>query len=248
MKKILALVLVFALAVCASAALAEEATVLTHEQYENAEVDSPVCVETYVQATQSWWDNTITVYAQSEDGAYFIYKLACSEEDAAKLVPGTKIRVTGTKIEWSGEVEIGDPTFEFVDGDPFIAEAEDVTALLGTDELAKHMNEKVTFKGVKVVGTKVEGQDGEFPFLYSYDGSGTREDNGVGADLYFTVEANGAQYSFTVESYLCGNDTDVYKAVEGLKIGDVIDCEGFLYWYNGANPHITGVTVVTPAE
>ena len=41
----------------------------------------------------------------------------------------------------------------------------------------------------------------------------------------------------------CGNDTDVYKAVEGLKVGDTIDLEGFLYWYNGANPHITGVTV-----
>ena len=54
---------------------------------------------------------------------------------------------------------------------------------------------------------------------------------------------NGQTYTFTVESYLCGNDTDVYKAVESLKVGDTIDLEGFLYWYNGANPHITGVTV-----
>ena len=54
---------------------------------------------------------------------------------------------------------------------------------------------------------------------------------------------NGQTYIFTVESYLCGNDTDVYKAVEGLKVGDTIDLEGFLYWYNGANPHITSVTV-----
>jgi hypothetical protein len=41
-----------------------------------------------VQATQSWWDNKITVYAQDQDGAYFLYEMACSEEDAAKLVPG----------------------------------------------------------------------------------------------------------------------------------------------------------------
>ena len=248
MKKILALVLALALVVCASLALAEEEKVLTHEGYVNAELESQVCVETYVQATQSWWDGKITVYAQSEDGAYFIYNMACTEEDSAKLVPGAKIRVTGTKVEWSGEVEIGDAAFEFVEGDPFIAEAEDVTALLGKDELADHMNKKVSFKGLKVAPSKVDGKDEEFPFLYAWDGSGTRDDNGVGADLYFNVEVNGEVFQFTVESYLCGNDSDVYKAVEGLKIGDTIDAEGFLYWYNGANPHITGVTVTAAAE
>lgn len=248
MKKIVALVLALALVVCASLALAEEEKVLTHEEYVNAELESQVCVETYVQATQSWWDGKITVYAQSEDGAYFIYNMACTEEDSAKLVPGAKIRVTGTKVEWSGEVEIGDAAFEFVEGDPFIAEAEDVTALLGKDELADHMNKKVSFKGLKVAPSKVDGKDEEFPFLYAWDGSGTRDDNGVGADLYFNVEVNGEVFQFTVESYLCGNDSDVYKAVEGLKIGDTIDAEGFLYWYNGANPHITGVTVTAAAE
>ena len=41
---------------------------------------------------------------------------ACSEEDYEKLVPGVKIRVTGYKSEWSGEVELMDATFEFVEG------------------------------------------------------------------------------------------------------------------------------------
>ena len=40
-----------------------------------------------------------------------------------------------------------------------------------------------------------------------------------------------------------GADTDVYEAVRNLQIGDTIDMEGFLYWYEGANPHITSVTV-----
>ena len=62
-----------------------------------------------------------TVYAQDEDGAYFLYNMACSEEDYEKLVPGATIQVTGYKTEWSGEVEIIDATFEFVDGE-FIAE------------------------------------------------------------------------------------------------------------------------------
>ena len=79
------------------------AAVMTHEEYIAADLDSAVVIETYVQGHQSWWDNKITVYCQSPDVAYFLYELACSEEDAAKLVPGTKIRVTGDKGEWSGE-------------------------------------------------------------------------------------------------------------------------------------------------
>ena len=31
------------------------------------------------------------------------------------------------------------------------------------------------------------------------------------------------------------------SGIEDLKIGDVIDMEGFLYWYNGPNPHITAI-------
>ena len=47
--------------------------------------------------------------------------------------------------------------------------------------------------------------------------------------------------SADVESFLTGPDTEVYKTAEGLKAGDVVDLEGFLYWYNGANPHVTGI-------
>ena len=218
---------------------AEEAAVMTHEEFIAAEMDTEVVIETYVQATQSWWQDAIKVYAQSEDGAYFVYDMACSEEDAAKLVPGTKIRVTGFKGEWSGEVEIMDGTFEFVeDGETYIAEPVDVTELLGTEELADHMNELVSFTGLTVAPSTIEGDETEYAFLYNWDGSGE-----AGSDLYFNVSIGDAVYNFCVESYLCGADTDVYKAVEALQVGDVIDAEGFLYWYNGANPHITSVTV-----
>ena len=74
---------------------AEPAAVMSHDEYIAADVDSPVTVETFVQDKQSWWDNKANLYCQSEDGAYFIYETACSEEDYAKLEPGTKIRVTG---------------------------------------------------------------------------------------------------------------------------------------------------------
>ena len=211
--------------------------VMTYEEYAAAELDTEVVVETYVQAKQSWWEDKATVYTQDKDGAYFLYELACSEEDYAKLVPGTKIKVTGYKGEWAGEVEIMDGTFEILEGS-YIAEAEDMTALLASEELINHQNKFVAFKGMTVEASKdAEGND--VAFLYNWDGSG--ED---GNDLYFNVSLDGQTYTFTVESYLCDNTTDVYNAVKNLQIGDVVDMEGFLYWYEGVNPHITSLTVV----
>ena len=208
---------------------AAEAAAMSHADYDAAELDSEVYVETYVQATQSWWDGKITVYAQSEDGAYFIYNMACSEEDAAKLVPGAKISVKGFKSAWAGEVEITDATFEFLEGDPFIAEAEDVTAKIGTEELINCQNELVTFKGLTV-----EAQEDGAAFNYK-DAVGKTD------DLYFKASKDGEAINFCVEFYLCGQDTDVYKAVEALNVGDVIDITGYLYWYEGANPHVIAV-------
>ncbi|MCC8098770.1 MAG: hypothetical protein LIO78_01710 [Clostridiales bacterium] len=206
--------------------------VMTYAEYIAADVDTEVVIETYVQAKQSWWEDQATVYTQDEDGAYFLYNMACSEEDYEKLTVGTKIKVTGYKSEWSGEVEIIDATFEIEEGS-YIAEALDVTDLLGTDELIDHQNEYVSFTGMTVE----DSGDGA-AFLYSWDGSGSDGD-----DLYFNVSLNGETYTFTVESYLCDNTTDVYAAVTNLQVGDVIDMEGFLYWYEGVNPHITSVTV-----
>ena len=216
---------------------ADSEGVMSYADYAAADLDTEVTVVTYVQAHQSWWDGKVTVYTQDADGAYFLYELPCSEEDAAKLTEGTKIKVTGFKSEWSGEVEITDSSFEFVeDGDTFVAEAVDLTDKLASEELVNYQNQKVAFKGLTVVaresGNAVD---------YKYDNSGSHDEN---SDLYFDVQdADGNVYTFTVESYLCDNTTDVYAAVEALEVGDVIDCEGFLYWYEGANPHITSVTV-----
>ena len=223
MKKIVAMLLVLSMVLCLAACGGSKG--MSHADYMAAELDSKVTVETYVQGHQSWWDNKVTVYCQSKDGAYFLYELACSEEDAAKLVPGTKILVTGTKAEWSGEVEIVDGTFEFAGSDTFIAEAFDATALLGTDELIAHQNELVTFKGLTVEA--IEYKNGE-----------------PGDDIYVTVSNGSASFDFCVEVYLTGPDTEVYQTVGTLEAGDVVDIEGFLYWYEGPNTHITGVTVV----
>ena len=229
MKKLLAALLTLSMTLVICAAMAEG--VMTHADYIAAEIDAEVVVETYVQAKQSWWDNKATVYCQSEDGAYFLYEMACPEEDYAKLVPGTKIRVTGYKGEWAGEVEIVDATFEILEGS-YIAEPADMTTLLGTDELIAHQNEFVSFKGLTIEAYDENGA------AFAYKNEAEKTD-----DLYFKASYNGTTYDFCVECYLCGSDTDVYKAVEALNVGDVVDLEGFLYWYEGANPHVTALTV-----
>ena len=207
--------------------------VMTHAEYVAADVDTKVTVETYVQAKQSWWDGKGTFYTQDQDGAYFLYEMPCSEEEYNKLVPGTKIKVSGTKSVWSGEVEIVDSDFEIEEGS-FLAKPFDVTSLLDSDKLIDHQNEFVSFKGMKV---EAIGDDGA-AYLYKWDGSGSDGD-----DLYFKVSTGDKTYTFTVESYLCDKTTDVYAAVKNLKVGDTVDMEGYLYWYEGVNPHITSVTV-----
>ena len=198
--------------------------VMTFEEYSAAEIDAEVVVETYVQANQSWWEDKITLYCQGPDGAYFVYELSCSEEDAAKLVPGTKIRITGTKSAFAGEIEIMYGTFEFVEGaDTYIAEPADLTALLGTAEIIGHMNELAVFNGLTVES-----------FTYK---------NGEGTDIYLTLSYNGQNYEFCVESYLTSAETDVYKTVAALEQGDVVNVTSFLYWYEGMNPHIIGIEV-----
>ena len=216
----------------------EPAAVMTHEEFVAAEMDSAVTVETYVQAVESWWDGCVQLYTQAEDGAYYIYNLACTEEEAAEFVPGTKIRVSGYKAEWSGEVEIIDATYEILEGSYIVEEAADVTALMGTEELADHMNELVAVKGLTVAASK-DAEGNEVPFLYKWDGSGAQGD-----DIYFNVTLGETTYTFTVNAYMIGTgaDSDVYKAVEALQIGDKIDIEGFLYWYDAAQPHVTAVT------
>ena len=232
----LALVMVLSMAACGEVAPTEEVAevteatetaevaVMSYEEFAAAELDTEVTVETYVQGKQSWWDNKGTFYTQSEDGAYFLYEMPCTEEEYNLLTEGTKIRVKGFKAEWSGEVEIVDATYEILEGN-FVAEAFDATELLGTEELINYQNQKVAFKGLTV--EKVEYKNEE-----------------PGDDIYVTLSNGEESYSFCVEVYLTGVDTEVYTTVGELEAGDKVDVEAFLYWYNGANPHITAITIV----
>ena len=232
MKKFIAMLLVLVMAMSFAACGASEPAfdplqkaegTMTYAEYAAAALESPVVVECFVQGNQSWWDNKITVYAQDKDGAYFIYEMACAEADAAKLVPGTKIKVKGYKGEWAGEVEIMDGTFEFAGDTKYVAEPVDATAWLGTDELIKHQNQLAVFKGMTVEA--IEYKNGE-----------------PGDDIYVTVSKDGNKYDFCVERYLTGPETEVYQTVGALAVGDKVDVTGFIYWYEGVNTHITGIS------
>ena len=117
------------------------------------------------------------------------------------------------------------------------AKAEDITKLLASDELVNHQNKFVSFKGMTIEASK-DADGNDVAFLYNWDGSGQDGD-----DLYFNASVDGTTVNFTIEKYLTGSDTEVYQTVKNLKIGDKVDMEGFLDWYEGVNPHITAVTV-----
>ncbi len=227
----LALVMVLSLAACGEKApveeaaedAVEEAAVMSYEEFVAAPLDTEVTVETYVQGKQSWWDNKGTFYTQSEDGGYFLYEMPCTEEEYNLLTEGTKIRVNGYKAEWAGEVEIIDAAFEILEGN-FVAEAFDATSLLGTEELINYQNQKVFFKGLTVESVSYKNDE-------------------PGDDIYVTLSNGEASFDFCVEVYLTGVDTEVYTTVGTLEAGDVVDVDAFLYWYEGANPHITAITV-----
>ena len=238
MKKVLSLVLVIAAIACMMVAcqtpdnnqpsfdpnVKGEGT-MTHAEFVAAELNSEVVIEGFVQGKQSWWDNKASIYLQDGDGGYFVYEMICTEAEYNQLTVGTKIKVTGYRAEWAGELEVdAGATFEIVESEKWVATPTDVTSLLGTDKLVEKQNMLVSFKGMTVVGIEFKG-------------------GAAGDDIYVALAKDGAEYTFCVERYLTGPETGVYADVSALKAGDVIDIEGFLYWYDGPNTHITSVTV-----
>lgn len=196
--------------------------VMTYAEYAAAALDSDVVIEAYIQGKQSWWDNKGTFYTQDGQGGYFLYELPCTEEEYNKLTVGTKVKITGKKAEWAGEVEIIESKFEILEGN-YVAKPVDATDLIGKDELAAKQNMLVAFKGMTV--KSIEYRNGQ-----------------PGDDIYVKFTKGDVELNACVEIYLTGEDSDVYKTVGELKVGDVVDVEAFLYWYNGANPHITKIT------
>jgi len=241
MKKILAIVLalvmVFAFAACGEKKEetpkvdpnAKSEGTMTYEQYMAAAMDSDVVIEGFITAKMyaKAWGN-VGLILQDGDGAYYVYRMPCDDALDAKLEVGKKVKITGIKTEWSGEVELkeGSSTCEVLD-ESYTFAAKDITALIGTDDLIKDQNKAVSVKEATVSAAP----------LYKWDGSGSEGD-----DIYVGLTINGTEYSFMVESDLCGTGTDAYEAAKALQVGDKIAIEGFLYWYNGPQVWMTKIT------
>ena len=129
-------------------------------------------------------------------------------------------------------------TFTILDVNPYVSTAKELSL---SADLTSYQNQRVAFKNLTVVAQ----DDGVSAFYYKWNNSGAAGQN---HDLYFKVTDGTTTYSFTVESYLTAEGTDVYTAVTNLKVGDVINLEGFLYWYNAPQLHTTKLEVVTPAS
>lgn len=244
MKKLLAVFTVLfslvGLAGCSSEDInAKEEGTNTHAEYVAANIDDEVTIEAYIQGKQGWWEKdgqgVASIYLQDGDGGYFAYNAPCTEDEYNNdLVIGAKVKVTGSRAEWAGEIELmGITKIEVLSG-KYIAEAKDVTEIYGNEtELVKYQNMKVSVKDFEVVA-----KDSENVIYYQWNNAGSQGD-----DIYFDLTDGTNTYTFCIESYLTDKNTDVYKAVEGLKAGDKVDVEGFLYWYEGAQPHVTKITV-----
>ncbi len=243
-RKAVLLILALALMLPAVPAAAEEAGVMTWREFQAGEFFEPVTVDTYVQGFSAWSDWSVSFYTQGPDGAYFISTDISPQELAEFMVPGLAIRVSGTKSQLGNLSVIEDPSFAVRDAEPWIAEAEDMTDLLGMDGLRDYQVHRVVFRGLTMEPSRIKGSDAEYAFLYEDDGSGSHEKN---SDLYFRASLDGDVYTFKVETDVvgAGNDSEVYRAVEDLEIGDVVDLEGFLYWYYDMEPHITSVKTGT---
>lgn len=207
---------------------------MSYAEFLAAPVGSAVTVDAWVQAKQEWWDYKLTVYAQSEDGAYFINNMGCTRAEAEALTEGSGLRVSGVKYEWAGGTEIADAAFEPIEGE-YLAPAEDVTGLLGGGALIERQNARVLFRGLRIE----EADENGGSFRYGEDGEGVE-----GSDLFFRASSEEGTFEFVVPRGLSAPGEALYEAVRALHVGDRVDLEGFLFWHDGPLPHVTSVEII----
>lgn len=213
----------------------KSAGVMTHAEFNAAEKGADCVVEGFVAAKfarSEQWQST-NLYLQDAEGGYYIYSLPVTVEQYNSIKVGDKIKVTGQKAEWQGEVEIdgskagAEGTFEIVGTEKFLSKSKDLSSILGNaDELKKHNNEYVYLKGLEIVSIsfpKGDGGDTEVKVKYT------------------PAEGAAVEYTFFVETDLTPNTTETYNTVKGLKAGDKVNLYGFMYIYGGPQLQITKV-------
>ena len=240
---ILALLLVLGLASCTEqpANNIVNVTAMTYAEYMAASDNAKVVIEGYVQdfASNTLY-KSVNMFLQDDDGAYYVYRAVCDDERAASLKIGDLVRVSGVKGSYAGEIEIKEQcTFEILSGSKIYDHA-DVTALFSDEKaLQARMNLKISMKDL-VVSESYDKENRVSASLYKWDGSGAA---GSGDDVYFSASQDDHSSLLVIESDEHPEDSEVYKAACGLSVGDIVDIEGYMYWYNGPNIHVSSIKV-----
>jgi hypothetical protein len=211
----------------------EDESVTSYREYLEAAEDSPVTIDAYVQAKEALRGGLCCLYIQNTEGAFYLSRMRCSQDEYDCLEIGRKIRVNGYKSHWNDSLEISDASFQPLDGS-WIAEARDVTALLGTEELIRHQNEKVCFHGMTIEAMP----DGCSVWYNGWDNTAPE---GEDSELWFRASYEGTAYDFTVKPSLCPNAEEALNRLTTLQTGDTVILTGYLRYYNGALPRITEI-------
>lgn len=247
MKKLLGVIAVlfglFSLGSCSNQSKLKQA--MTYEQFMEAEAGDEVTIEGFIAAKQSWWNDQVTLYLLTETSGegYFVYNMACTEDENNNVYKiGTYVHIEASaKTVFAGEHEImGDDItkVEVIDaGDKTMNTTPiDVSNKLTSLEQYQNSYFKATLTVVEYETTD-QNVVVDSSNAFGYKGSTPTD------DLYFTISDGTTELACCVEAYLTGSETAVHQTVQTLSVGDEVTVEGYLYWWNGANPHITSIVI-----
>lgn len=214
-------------------------SVLDYATYMDAPKGEVVSVEGFVSAKQAWWNGQVIVYLTTSvpGEGYFLYNVSCSKEESdTDLVIGSYIRARGTKEIYAGEHELIGVTYTVVNTIKRPASTIDLTDKIS--DLSAYQNSYFTMTlTVKKYETTDSNATVAASEAFGYKGDAPTD------DLYFTLTDGTTDIACCIESYLTNSSTSVYAAVQALAVGDSVTVTGYLYWWNGPNPHIVSLSV-----
>lgn len=208
--------------------------VLSYDEYIAAEVGSEVTIEAYITGRTTWYNNAASFYLADDNGGYYVYNLPCTEDEYNNLlVKGAFVEITGAKSEWKGEVEINGQTATENAGYIVLGASKTYDAILVNDiaksTLDLYKNQLVKTKELTV--TKA-------PYTNFEDFTLAPK---AGTDVYVEVTDGTNTFLFVVEAYLEDSlyDSNTYKNVCALHVGDKVVLEGFIYYWENPQMQIT---------
>ena len=205
--------------------------------YLDAELGTYVVISTYVQAKDEWRDDgSASIYTQTGNGgrSHLVYEAEMTKWKYDSLAEGTPVVVCGYKDVVDGVPVIADAEIDILYEQSKVTEPDGLSPLLGTEFISDYFYNKAYFFDMTV---KASGSSGA-SVLYGPDGTGKRGD-----DIYFKAAYNGAVCTFVLKAEFAGVDSALYKKVESLNVGDVIEIGAFLFM-NGETmlPYVYYVT------